>query len=263
MGNPLVEALYSFKTPEGDFVNEESIKELIQICPAVRALVDAGEKATNLPVNRGFLSTMGIVFDMIAGSGLEECLSSITPESVERIDKLVVGDKFSLIRDGNPLIPAVGDLVKEKPKPFNGGVLLALACVVKRAEEDYGPAESIKAYGTPPPASGEEEEKPKAPADKTDPTKNWNWAGKHAKTNAGPDKVTKVLSDLNHLGIPLENISVRPEKTDAGIELRLALRLGSDVAFEEIAKINAMMMVLLGKPVSLKSSTEIWIQMSL
>ena len=262
MGNPLVEALHSFKAPEGDFVNEESIKELIQICPAVRALVDGGEKTTDNPVNRGFLSTMGIVFDMIAGSGLEECLSSITPESVERIDKLVIGGKFSLVRDGNPLIPVVGDLVKEKPKPFNGGILLALACVVKRAEEDYGPAESVEGYKTPPPAP-KEKEKSEAPVDKTDPVKNWNWAGDHAKTGSPTDNVTKMLADLSRLGVPLESISLRPEKTDAGIELRLAIQLNEIVPFEEIAKINAMMMALLNKPVVLKSATGIWIKMSL
>jgi hypothetical protein len=260
MGNPLVEALHTFKAPEGDFVNEESIGELMEICPAVRSIMDGGDEATNNDVNRGFLSAMGIIFDMIAGSGVEECLSSITSASVERVDKLVMGGKFSLIRDGKPLVPAIVDLMKGKPKPFAGGVLLALACVVKRAEEDYGPADTAQPYSVPEEAEEVPEKEEKAPEAAPEKPRSLDWT-KRGSSRA--DGTTKILADLDRAGIPLDSISLRPEKTEEGIKLQVAIQFGTETTFEEIAKINAMVLAVLGKPVSLKSSSGIWVQLSL
>jgi len=262
MGNPFVEALYDFKAPEGDFVNEESINELVQVCPAVNAIMNGGDAATSNPVNRGFLSAMGIIYDMIAGSGLEESLSGITAPFMERIDKLVIGGKFSLIRDGNPLIPAVVDIMSAKMKPFAGGIVLALACVVKRAEDDYGLADAVMGYSAPPPAEEEAAEPVTVPVPKmkSDTVASSDWT---KKASSRPDDITKVLADLHKLGIPLENVSLRPEKTAAGIKLSVAIQMNETVTFEDVAKINAMVMAVLHKPVELKSTTGIWVRLSL
>lgn len=260
MGNPFVEALYNFKAPEEDFVNEESIGDLVQLCPAVSRIMSDSQQGTINPIHRGFLSTMGIVYDMIVGSGLEECLTGITYPFMERIDKLVVGGKFSLIRDNKPLVPAVLDIMKEKASPFQGGILLALACVVKRAEEDYGPADTVVGYPapteslpdpvtvpTPPPAP----EQPKPEAPRTRPSMS------------RPDDITRVLSDLHSMGIPLENVSLRPEKTETGLKLNIAIQMNDNVSFENIAKINVIGMAVLNKPVELRSSSGIWARLSL
>lgn len=264
MANPIIAALHTFKAPESDFVNEESIRDLLEICPAVRSIMEGGDTATSNPANRGFLSAMGIIYDMIAGSGYEETLSGITGPFAERVDKLMISGKFSLIRDGSPIIPAILDLMKEKPKPFDGGILLALGCVVKRAEEDYGPAQTVTSYGIPEKAEAlpkeETEAMPNPPEEK--PKIDLNWA-KAAKSMPRPDGITKVLGELNRLGIPLESISLRPEQTNSGIQLKIAIQFGESTTFEEIAKINATMMAVLGKPVTLKSAAGIWVQMSL
>lgn len=261
MGNPLVEVLNSFKAPEGDFVNEESINDLVQICPAVGSIMGGGEAATSDPINRGFLSAMGIIYDMIAGSGLEECLSGITKAFAERIDKLVISNKFSLVRDGKPLIPALVDLMSGKPQAFEGGVLQALACVVKRAEDDYGPADAIEGYGAPEALPEESTEAMTDPGPVPAPTAPFtDWA---KKPTSRPDNTTKVLGELHRLGIPLERISLQPTATDAGIKLSIAIQMGEGVTFEEVAKINAIIMAVLSKPVELTSTSGIWVRLSL
>jgi hypothetical protein len=268
MGNPFVEALHEFKAPEGDFVNEESIGELVQICPAVSSIMNGGDAATTDPANRGFLSAMGIIYDMIAGSGLEGSLSGITAAFTERIDKLVIGGHFSLVRDGTPLIPAIVDLMAGKPKPFACGIVLALSCVVKRAEEDYGAADAVMAYPMPPPGVEEAPAETAAPSPaliKPQPPTNLDWT----KTGPGPgaatrpDDITKILADLSKLGIPLSNISLRPEETKTGIKLSIAIQLSEIVTFEEVAKINAIVMALRSKPIELKSNAGIWVSLSL
>lgn len=254
MGNPLIEMISGFKPPEEDYVNEETIADLVQICPAVKTIMEGGDAQDEK--NRGFLSTMGIIFDIIGGSGLEESLSGITWPSVERVDGLMRGGKFNLTRSGKPIVPSLVDLMQGKPTLFKGGILLALACVVKRAEEDYGPAETTHAYGVPDNAELSADE---APAPKPAPKK----LATTAPRKAGTESMTKVLDDLHNLGIPLENVSLQPEKTNAGIKLNVAIQLGAGATFEQVAKINAIVMAVLNKPVELKSSAGIWVQMSL
>jgi len=252
MSNQIVRILHTFKPPKEDFINEESIGDLMQICPAVGAITQGGDAASS-DINRGFLSAMGIIYDMIVGSGTEDCLTTITLAFSERVDKLILGGKFSLVRDGTPIIPAVTDIMIGKPTAFTRGILLALACVVKRAEEDFGPSDTVIAYDIPEP---EPEPKNKPAAEQLPSTVD--------NDPLNSPNILKILTNLYALNIPLDRISLRPKKTDTDIELGVIIRLISPITLEKIEEINCALKGVLGtKEITINCDTGLWIQANL
>jgi hypothetical protein len=239
MADPLSVISVLIPSIKGPFMEEETMRALIDLCPAVRRKFETGEIQDDF--SKGFLSSMAQIYVALDENGMGGHLRSLSEDEVAEVDSILSENSTPvsyLLKE----LPEINKLVgEEDPNEFNAGAVLAFVSVARHVTN-----------------LEEEEAEPQR-----EPEIDINEAPK-ASTIAPPGKEEwgpPILTDLTAMvaaGIPLDQIDIRPVEKNGRISLDLRVMMTGAVALHDVIRVGRILQECLNKPAILKSDMPIY-----
>jgi hypothetical protein len=256
--NQALKILGVTKPPSTPDLPEGAIEEVMNICPVVAELVQAG--ATD-PFTQGTLVALCRIYDSLLDNNLESVLFTLSQENLAIVDSLLINDPDATGQILTPL-PMVRRMLEEAKKAtgsvpqFQTGVLLAFAGVAKSLLETEGtefntpePPAAPPPVPTPGPAAGPHGDDgttapPVQDVTAVDPTR---------KDHKHKSDIHAILKSFADAGIDPTQFTIKPSVTEGGVDLIVVADLGMRLDFPDLTRINAVYRQQTGKDLAVQS----------